>query len=325
VIALERQHRIERLVHEMGRAKVADLSARFRVSEVTIRKDLDALDGRARIIRIRGGALSADTDQPEPAFDVRERQQRTEKRAIGLVAAAFVADGQRIALDASTTALHVARGLKRGSWSHLTVVTNSLRIATELAGCPGIELAIPGGWVRSEAFSVIGDVDGRERRPADVDTAFVGVAGFIVRDGLFEATSGEARVKQAMVGAARQVVAILDHSKWGRPGIAPFCATADVDLFLTDAGAPPRMVRELAAAGRRIGLVHPAGDSPAPGPTVSMVAPRRLVRARSVAPRTGVPGVGGLTPTDRDRDRVPRARQPEVKRPEDWIETRAAL
>ena len=115
---------------------------------------------RAASIRTHGGAIAG---QPatgaERAFDVRERLQRAEKDAIGRAAAAHGRRRRDVALDASTTALAVARHLKaRGGWSRLTVITNGLRIASELAGHPGITVAMPGGFVRWEALSVVGQL-----------------------------------------------------------------------------------------------------------------------------------------------------------------------
>ena len=97
-------------------------------------------------MRTHGGAIAVDRSRPERAFDVRERLQADEKGSIGAAGAALVQDGESIALDASTTALSVARQLKaRGGWCQLTVITNGLRIASELAGHPGITVLMPGG------------------------------------------------------------------------------------------------------------------------------------------------------------------------------------
>jgi len=143
VFAEERQQHIARIVEEHGRARVAELATMFRVSGVTIRKDLDVLERQGRLQRTHGGAVAATRGGAERAFDVRERLQRAEKDAIGRAAAAMVQDGESIALDASTTALAMARHLKaRRVWLHLTVITNGLRIAEELAGFPGITVGL---------------------------------------------------------------------------------------------------------------------------------------------------------------------------------------
>ena len=144
-------------------------------------------------------------------------------------------------MDASTTALSVARHLKaRGGWSQLTVITNGLRIASELAGHPGITVLMLGGRVRWEALSVVGQLgDGLFSR-INVQKAFLGAAGFTLESGLADATDEEAQIKRSMVAAAREVIAIVDHTKWERAAFATFCPTDEIDVVLTDDGAPGR-------------------------------------------------------------------------------------
>jgi len=142
VFSRERQQLIAEFVTEHGRARVSDLARRFGVSTVTIRKDLVALEATGRLVRAHGGAIAAEGARREGAraegsFEVRERRQPAAKDRIGALAASFVVDGESIAFDASTTALAVARHIKaRGPWMNLTVTTNGLRIASELAGTP---------------------------------------------------------------------------------------------------------------------------------------------------------------------------------------------
>src|SRR6188472_1030006 len=259
VFAEERQDHIARIVEEHGRARVADLATTFRVSGVTIRKDLAVLERQGRVVRTHGGAVTLGRAGAERAFDVRERIQRAEKDAIGREAAAMVADGESIALDASTTALALARHLKaRGSWLHLTVITNGLRIATELAGHPGITVAMPAGFLRWEALSLVGPLGEGLFDKVNIQTAFMGAAGFALDAGLSDATEEEAQIKRLMVQGAGRTVALVDHSKWERAAFATFCRTADLAAVVTDAQAPAGMLDDV----RRLGIdVHlaPAG------------------------------------------------------------------
>lgn len=250
VFAGERQQSIARIVEHQGRVLVADLSARFGVSAVTIRKDLRALEGEGMVVRAHGGAFALGQNRPERAFEVREGLQRGEKERIATVAADLVVDGESIALDASTTALALARSLKaRGRWVHLTVVTNGLRIASELAGYPGITVAMPGGFVRWEALSVVGPLGAGMLGQVNIQKAFVGAAGYTVEKGLSDASDEEAQIKRLIVGAASEVVALIDHTKWGRAAIATFCPTENLTTVVTDEGAPVAMVGELRERG----------------------------------------------------------------------------
>ena len=239
VFARERQERIVRTVDADGRARVADLAARFGVSAVTIRKDLDVLEAEHRLVRTHGGAIAVDRSRPELSFEIRERLQADEKARIGAAAAALVNDGETIVMDASTTALSVARQLKtRGGWSHLTIITNGLRLASELAGHPGISVLMLGGRVRWEAMSVVGQLGDDLFRRVNVQRAFLGAAGFRMESGLADATEEEAQIKQSMVAAAREVIAIVDHTKWEHAAFATFCPTAQITIVFSDDLAP---------------------------------------------------------------------------------------
>lgn len=257
VFALERQEQIALQLAESGRVHVSDLAARFGVSKVTIRKDLLALESQARLIRTHGGAIAPrDASRPEAAFEIRERLQRHEKSDIGVAAAALVADGDSILFDASTTALYMARHLKdRETWHQLTVVTNSIRIALELAGHPGITVLLLGGRVRREALSVVGPLGDGVFRRVNVHKAFLGALGLSMDAGLTDAMEEEAQIKRAMVAAAREVYALVDHTKWGRVASATFCHIDRLTAVITDTAAPPSLVAALREAGITVTLV----------------------------------------------------------------------
>lgn len=283
VFARERQQQIARIVMEDGRARVTELAGRFHVSPVTIRKDLVVLEGERRVIRTHGGAISLGDARPELAFDIREGLQREQKSRMGAAAAACITDGESIVLDASTSALYIARHLKgRSAWHGLTVVTNSIRIASELAGHPGITVLMLGGRVRWEALSVVGPLGDGVFRRVNVQKAFLGAAGFSIEAGLSDAMEEEAQIKRSMVAAAREVFAVVDHTKWERIASATFCRTERLTGVFTDDEAPPSMVAALREAGIDVREVGPRPDTTA---------------ARPAAPR-------GQSRSDRERARL---------------------
>lgn len=264
VFARERQQYIARVVEEHGRVWVTDLAAHFGVSGVTIRKDLLALEAEGRLVRTHGGAISPVTNRPELAFEIRERLQADEKALIGAAVAERVHDRESIVFDASTTALAAARQLKiRGGWTSLTVITNGLRVASELAGFPGIRVLMLGGWLRWEALSLVGPLGDGVFSRINVQTAFVGAAGLALESGLSDATEEEAQIKRAMVQAAREVVAIVDHTKWGKAAFATFCQLESVTGVISDGGAPPEMVDALRARRIDVQLVGAGRPDPA--------------------------------------------------------------
>ena len=249
----ERQLEIARFVEQHGRARVAELADHFDVSTVTIRKDLDALADRGRVIRTHGGAIAPRVRRQDLTHDVRDQMQREEKSAIGALAAAQVSDGESILIDASTTGLYLARELMhRSAGQSLTIVTNSIRMASELAVRPDIVVLLMGGRVRGRSLSLVGQLGDAVLSRVNVQKAFVGAAGFTLEEGLTETTEEEAQIKRAMVAAVREVYAIVDHSKWGRVASATFCRAEGLTAVITDAGAPESMIAELEQKGVKV-------------------------------------------------------------------------
>jgi DeoR/GlpR family transcriptional regulator of sugar metabolism len=246
----ERQAAIARLVEERGRARVTELAEAFGVSSVTIRKDLDVLSDRGRLIRTHGGAIAPGDRLQDLAYDVRDRLQQAQKASIGAMAARRVLDGESIIIDASTTCLYLARELmQRSPGQTLTIVTNSIRLATELAARPDVSVLLMGGRVRGRSLSLVGQLGDGVLRRVNVQKAFVGAAGFTLEEGLTETTEEEAQIKRAMVASVREVYALVDESKWGRVASATFCRPEQLTGVFTDVGAPIEMVEGLRAMG----------------------------------------------------------------------------
>ena len=149
----ERRQAILSALEEARQLSVSELSVRFDVSEVTIRSDLQALSEQGVLLRTRGGALASQV-MPEMSFDVRQQQYAEQKSRIGKAAATLVGDGDTIAIDASTTAQAIIPYIRH--LSELTVVTNSLKVTMGLLGYPNTQVLLPGGHLRRESISLIG-------------------------------------------------------------------------------------------------------------------------------------------------------------------------
>jgi DeoR/GlpR family transcriptional regulator of sugar metabolism len=243
----ERRQLIAQRLNEQQRVTVPELSQSFNVSEVTIRKDLAWLETQRIAVRTHGGAVLASMQSSEMSFDTRERLQHTEKERIGAAAAGCVQDGETIALDSSTTALAMTQFLKNKR--ELTVVTNGLRIGMELINTPGISVLIPGGMLRQESFSLIGNWGKSVLQQIHISKAFVGARGFSINEGLTDVNGEEVELKRSIVEAAREVVAVIDHSKWGQLAFATFCPIERVSLVITDTRAPAPMVEQIRNKG----------------------------------------------------------------------------
>jgi DeoR/GlpR family transcriptional regulator of sugar metabolism len=228
-----------------GRASVAELSALFGVSEVTVRADLQALADRKLVVRTHGGAmLASGTD--DLALALRRQRQVKEKSRIGAAGAALVGDGDAIFLDSSSTSLAIAHHLKQHR--HVTVVTNSLEVAHELFNAQHVDLIMLGGVLQRATASFVGVYGLDALNGLNLQKGFFGAHGISLDAGLTDVSPDEAAVKRPLVERCRQVVAVLDATKWGRVGVASFAALAQIDRVITDAGAPDELVREVQAA-----------------------------------------------------------------------------
>ncbi|NOX62549.1 MAG: DeoR/GlpR transcriptional regulator [Chloroflexi bacterium] len=248
----ERRQAILRLLEKQGRVMVTELSKAFSVSEVTVRGDLQALAEQGKLIRTHGGAVPIGASEDNLKLERRKRQHPVEKSLIGVAAAAMVEKGDAIYLDGSSTALAIARNLKQHEL--VTVLTNSVAVAQELMGAPGVRVVLSGGALQPETASLI-DVDGLSYFDKfNIQTGFFGAHGLAIPEGLTDISADVAAVKRELVGRCRQVVAIIDASKWGRVGLATFADITDIDLVLTDKDAPLELVRQVQRMGVEVKL-----------------------------------------------------------------------
>jgi len=236
-----------------GRVAVAELSDAFGVSEVTIRADLQALAGRNLLVRIHGGAIPAGTGLLALSLAERQRQQVAEKSRIGAAAAAMIADGDAVVLDSSTTALAIAQHLKHHRY--LTVITNGLVVAQELLAAPGVNVVLPGGALRRDTASVVGTEGLEILGRFNLQKGFFGAHGISVEEGLTDVSADEAEIKRPLVVMCRQVIAVLDATKWGRVGLASFASLSQVNTIVTDAHAPHDLAEQVRAAGVQVVMV----------------------------------------------------------------------
>jgi DeoR/GlpR family transcriptional regulator of sugar metabolism len=234
-------------------SSVSDLSQVLGVSEVTVRKDLDQLEAQGSLTRVHGGAVVSGRGRLELYFAEREQQHLDEKRRIAHAAATLIQSGQRIFLDASTTALQVARLIK--DREDLIVVTNGLYTALELNFSAGITTIVVGGTMRRRSSSLVGNLNINSMQRLRVDIGLFGARGTTARDGLMEADLDEAQLKQQIVSASSLVVGIVDSSKFGARSFSAFALPHEIDRIITDERAPTAEIAALRAADIRVDLV----------------------------------------------------------------------
>jgi DeoR family transcriptional regulator of aga operon len=241
----ERLGRILELLARDGTVTVADLAGELGVSDATVRRDLQALGEQRLLERSHGGAVAHGTAHELP---VRYRTGRSdEKRRIARAAAELVTDGIAIALTGGTTTTEVARML--AARQDLTVVTNALNIAVELAIRPNLKLIVTGGVARSASYELVGSLADATLRGLYVDLAFVGVDGVDAERGLTTQNEVEATTNRALMARANRTVVVADASKLGRVAFAQIAGIGDADELITNTGADAEQVERLRAAG----------------------------------------------------------------------------
>jgi DeoR family transcriptional regulator of aga operon len=249
----ERRRAVLDLINHEGRVLVKDLAQRFGTSQVTIRKDLEVLHSQGAIYRTHGGALPVRTGaRLDPSLREKEKLHRKEKLRIGAAAARLVQEGQSVVLDSGTTTTMIARKLRE--LRNLTVITNAVNIAAELAGT-AVEVILTGGILRENSFSLVGPLAEETLRRLSADVLFLGVDGFDVHFGLTTPNLLEAKVNRVMIEIARRTIVVCDSSKFGRRSLSLIAPPSAVHQTITDSRIPKSDLRALEEAGIEVTLV----------------------------------------------------------------------
>jgi DeoR family transcriptional regulator of aga operon len=244
----ERRRRIRQLIHERERVTVEELAQRFDVSTVTVRSDLAALEAAGVLVRSHGGAIKPVDLATDVPIGVKEGLHRAEKARIARVAARMIQPGETVVLDSGTTTHAIARELRREPTVPLTVITNALNIAVELAGVPRIRVIQLGGLVRDMSLSTVGPQAEQMLHGLRADRAFLGVDGLDAEAGLTTPDVLEAKLNALMIQVSREIVAVADASKLGRRSLCTIAPLDALDKLVTDARPPQAMRRTLREA-----------------------------------------------------------------------------
>lgn len=250
------------LLDAAGSVGVPELADLFGVSLATVRRDLQLLEEQKLLERTHGGAVAAGAAHELP---LRYRAGRTtQKREIARVAVSRVPMGAVVGLTGGSTTTEVARQLSvRES---LSVVTNALNIAAELALRPKVKVVVPGGVARPQSYELVGLWSEQALRVLNVGVAIVGADGVDTVGGLTTHDEVEAQTNAALLSRAGRVIVVADGSKLGRVHLARIAALDEVDEIITDSQADPAEVERLRAGGATVTI--------APAATPRLVAVR---------------------------------------------------
>lgn len=235
----ERRRAILELVNREGRAMISDLSKRFGVSAVTVRGDVDSLCERDLLLRSHGGAIRSGRVVVDSPLSVKATRRHNEKVSIGKRAASLVEPRQTVLLDSGTTALEVARSLIQASPRGVTVVTNSMAVASELTTAPEINVIMIGGLLRHISQSFVGPQAQTMLAELHVDRLFLGVDGLDPEAGAFTPDILEAQLNAAMIGVSKYTTVVADSSKIGRRSLALIAPIERIQQLVTDSSIRP--------------------------------------------------------------------------------------
>ncbi|WP_159881456.1 DeoR/GlpR family DNA-binding transcription regulator [Paenibacillus puerhi] len=252
MLVAERYELIVQVVNERGSIRVSELSELCGVTEETIRRDLDRLESAGRLRRSHGGAVSVKETQAETPYFEREIIHADEKRRIAQEAIKWIQPHDRVLLDASTTAWYMASYLPD---IPLTVLTNSVKVASELSGKEKIEVISTGGRLAKRSLSFVGPLAERSMDAYHVDKLFLSCKGVHLERGISESNEQQALVKQKMIGIAEQVILLADASKFGVRAFTHVAELGVADAIITDRGVSEETVAELEERGIRVSIV----------------------------------------------------------------------
>ena len=252
---MRQAERLSAILEELstdGTVGVSELVATLGVSAATVRRDLELLEQQKLLARTHGGAVAQGVLYELP-LRYKSARHQDEKRRIASAAARLVEDGAAIGLTGGTTTTEVARAVIERE--RLTVVTNALNIASELAIRPNLKLVVTGGYARAESYELVGPIAERSLEGLNLDVVFLGTDGISAKAGLTTHHEVEAHTDLALIDRARHVVVVADASKIGRVAFARICAVTRVHELITDATADPVLLAGLREAGVEVTTV----------------------------------------------------------------------
>ena len=246
---LDRRKQIVDLITQQRTIKNSELMERFDISIETVRRDLEYLEQEGFLRRVYGGAVVNTSLSSEPEYASRAKFRSGEKNVIAAAAAKLVDDRDSIYLGVGTTVQAMAQCLR--GHGELTVFTNALRTAVELSELPNCTVVLPGGCVRPKELTVSGFPAEDNFAHFNVDKAFIGIGG-ITESGVTDFHIGEANLHRQLIRNARQAIVLADSGKLGLRGVVNVCPLEDIDIVITDAAAPRKIVKTLEQAGVRV-------------------------------------------------------------------------
>ena len=253
-----RQHIIDLLrQRKTGAVSIVELSQELRVSEMTIRRDLDFLEKKDLLRRVHGGAVAFTLEEPGTPFHERTSEADFQKKAIAQVAARLVRDGETIILDAGTTTRELARNLV--GRNKLTIITNNIPVAEVLAQYPKINTILLGGILKHIEVCTVGSMVKQSLSYLTADKFFLSAAGISLKRGITDPDMAEVEIKQAMMRAADEIILLADSTKVNIAALVQIAQIREINKWVTDDNAPPEIVAAFESEG--VEVITPSSES----------------------------------------------------------------
>jgi len=232
MLALERRNLILEQLQEEKRVVVSELSQKFGVSEETIRRDLDKLDRDGLAVKSYGGAVINENTSIDMPFNVRKKRNVSGKQKMAEIIAGLIEDGDHITLDASTTAIFIAKAIKQKQ--RLTVLTNSIEVIIELSDVSEWNIISSGGKLKEGYLALVGTNTIEIFSSYNVEKAIVSGKGFDMEKGLTDSSDEFAKPKQMMLKSAKQKIIAVDRTKFDTVAFSKIADLKDIDIVVTD-------------------------------------------------------------------------------------------
>lgn len=230
----QRREKIFDMIKEDGSAKVVELARIFKVTEVTIRQDLEKIEAEGLIVKEHGGAFLKNVEDQVRNITLVHQENMDKKEMIAEKCLEFIESGDTIILDSGSTTTEIAKKLK--GLKNLTVITNALNIALLLGSEPGIEVIMTGGEFKPPTLSLTGQKAADFFKGLNVQKLFLATAGISLKSGLTYPSISDIVVKKAMIDAAEITYLVADSTKVGKSALASLGALSLIDYIIMDKG-----------------------------------------------------------------------------------------
>ena len=249
MLAVERQHRILDMLLKTRAVTTARAAKALAVSEETVRRDFEKLEANGRLSRAHGGAVRINDSRSDLPLYSRETANVAEKAAIAALALAQIQAGDTVFFDASSTVFHLAGRLAN---LEMTVLTNALKVAVELARHPAVQVILVGGEVNHGSLSCQGALADQMLEAYHLQKAFMSCRGLDAERGLSEANAGQAGLKRKIIKLADRTIVLADHTKMGLQSSYFFARPQDIDVLITDQPPEQKIKRALQRGGGKL-------------------------------------------------------------------------